>query len=225
MKKHIISVSKQDLTRCSSCSRHHQIDRGLDQQALLALKCDFCGGQLIGAAAPSPLVQSRTSRLAMGLLGASLAFGACQEDETVENSGGAMMMPAGESAGETAGETAGDTAGVDMLIAGDSIGEAMYGAIPAGEFAGEEAAGETAGVEMIIAGEPMQEALYGAFPAGEFAGEEAGVEMMMAGEEIPQEPYGSFPAGAEAGTEAGAEAGAEAGTEAGEEMMSAGEEG
>jgi hypothetical protein len=192
MKKHIISVSKQDLTRCSSCSRHHQIDRGLDQPALLALKCDFCGRQLIGADTSSSMAQSRTSRLAMGLLGASLAFGGCQDDETVESSGGTMMMPAGEAAGAGAEETA----GVNMLIAGDSLIEAMYGAIPAGEFAGEEA-----GTEMMVAGEAMDQAVYGAPPAGE----EAGVEMMMAGEEIPQEPYGSFPAGAEAGEQAGEE--------------------
>ena len=49
MKKHIISVSKHDLTRCSSCNQHHHIDRSLDDQALLELTCDFCGGRLIGA--------------------------------------------------------------------------------------------------------------------------------------------------------------------------------
>ena len=206
MKKHIISVSKHNLTRCSSCNQHHQIDRSLDDQALLALTCDFCGGRLIGSSQPTGIAHfatSRTSKLAMGLLGASLTFSACKEDEAVESTGGSVMMqPAGEpsmealyggppagimapieagtEAGAMAGTEAGtEMAGVEMMEAGENIAIADYGNFPAGEMAGEMA-GETAG-EM----------------AGEMAGETAGVEMTPAGDDMAQPEYGAFPAGEE----------------------------
>ena len=114
MKKHIISVSKHDLTRCSSCNQHHHIDRSLDDQALLALTCGFCGGRLIGASQSKGMAHfaaSRTSKLAMGLLGASLTFTACKDDEVVENPTGGVMMsqeverrcPSGLSGGAVVG--------------------------------------------------------------------------------------------------------------------------
>ena len=77
MKKHIISVSKYQMTRCASCSRHHKLDTSLSSEELLELSCDFCGGSLIRVqqqAVKSPF--SHSSKLAMGLLSASLAFGA-----------------------------------------------------------------------------------------------------------------------------------------------------
>ena len=180
MKKHIISVSKQDFTRCSSCSRHHQIERGLNSESLLSLECNFCGGQLIGGTVPSGrvnMVHSRTSRLAMGLLGASLTFSACQKDETIEEPSGGSVM---------------------MMEAGEAITQALYGATPAGEMmAGEEiqqpaygsfASGTEAGVEAGV---------EAGIEAGIEAGTEAGVEMMPAGDDMAQPDYGSFPAGDE----------------------------
>ena len=74
MKKHVISVSSHDLTRCSHCSRHQQIDRGLSSEELLALKCHFCHAPLIASNQASTSRLGRTSKLAIGLLSASLSF-------------------------------------------------------------------------------------------------------------------------------------------------------
>jgi hypothetical protein len=206
MKSHKISVSRHDLTRCASCSRHHHIDRTLDAKELWVLTCDFCGGQLLHhearhdthfnarpEIAKRQLFGARSSKIALGLLGASLTMAACEDEEPVNRA----------------------SAGVDMVLAGDDAAYAEYGAFPAGELpepggesageaAGESAgtsAGETAGVEMAPAGDDSAQPEYGAFPAGvesgEEAGEMAGVEMMTAGDGSFEPDYGSFPAGEE----------------------------
>ena len=178
MKRHIISVSRHNLTRCSGCARHHEIDRSLSESELLSLSCEFCGQRLIGAeVAHSPARVSRSSKIAMGLLSASLAFTGCDDDEVID-------QPA-----------AGTEAGVEMTTAGDVSEMPLYGVFPAGEEAGVEMAGEeAAGTDAPV---------YGVFPSGE----EAGVEMMTAGDDGAQPDYGVFPAGAEAGEEAGEGAG------------------
>ena len=204
MKKHVISVSSHDLTRCSHCSRHQQIDRSLSSEELLALKCHFCHAPLIASNQASTSRLGRTSKLAIGLLSASLSFTACEnstEEEQVQ---------------------AGEMAGVDIVEAGDLVGAPEYGAPP---VAGEEG-GEMAGVDIEPAGEPIFEAMYGAPPpAGMEAGEMAGVEMVPAGEDMSQPEYGAPPpAGEEAGEEAGTTAGETAGETAGVEMVPAGED-
>ena len=164
MKKHIISVSKSQLTRCSSCGRHHHIDSGLENHEFFELKCDFCGGQLIN---PNATIKpaskfSRSSKIALGLLSASLTFSACDdEDEVVVNNAG--VMAGTETAGtETAGtETAGtETAGTEVIVepAGEEIPQELYGAPPAGEMAGDM---------METAGDEMQQPPYSSTPAGE----------------------------------------------------------
>ena len=128
MKRHIISVSRHNLTRCSGCARHHEIDRSLSESELLSLNCDFCGQRLIGAAvAPSPAKVSRSSKIAMGLLSASLAFTGCDDDEVSDQ------------------PVAGTEAGVEMRTAGDISEMPLYGVFPAGEEAGIEMGSEVGG--------------------------------------------------------------------------------
>jgi hypothetical protein len=117
----------------------------LSSAELFALECTFCGGQLISnTTVPKAASKfSRTSKLALGLLSASLSFGACDdEDEVVEN-----------------------TAGTEIIDAPAGMIEALYGAPPAGEMAGDE-------VMMEPAGEEIPQEVYGAPPAGEMAGTE-----------------------------------------------------
>jgi hypothetical protein len=182
-------VSKQALTRCHHCSRHHQVDRSLSRAELLALRCDFCGEQLLSASAVDPLerpvsrlLTSRSSRLAAGLLGASALLSACDNEDPVTGGNSAGETSAGEtSAGETsAGETsAGETPAGEL--AGDLMPMPLYGAVPSGELAGEEVGGEP----------PLPP--YGSFPSGDdyAAGEET------AGDPGDQPAYGAFPAGDE----------------------------
>ena len=73
----------------------------------------------------------------MGLLSASLAFSACDDDDEVIE-----KPPAGEIAGT-------ETAGGEIVPAGDASIEPMYGGFPAGEEA--PAGAETAGVEVMPA--------------------------------------------------------------------------
>ena len=172
MKKHIIAVSKQNLTRCASCSRHHKLDVNLSSDELLELLCDFCGGSLIRLPNQSMTTSpfSRSSKLALGLLSASLAFGGCDdEDEVIEQN-----------------------AGTEMMIAGDQITQPVYGA-PGGEVT---SAGEDVEAGMEMAGMGIDQPVYGAPAAGEDV-PVAGVEMEVAGEDIPQEAYGAPAAGAE----------------------------
>ena len=192
MKKDIISiaVSSDNLTRCSSCSRHNHIDRELGTAELLSLNCVFCGESLINKAAKPTKVNpfSRSAKLSIGLLSASLVFGACDDDdEVIEGPSAGESVQAGESMSggqeePLAGEEMPQPAGVEMQTAGEPIVEALYGA-PSPEPAGEEMpnAGEEmpepAGVEMQTAGEPMMEALYGAPPP------ESGSEEASAGDE------------------------------------------
>lgn len=227
MKSHKIAVSRHDLTRCASCGRHHHIDRTLDALELWALTCDFCGGQLLKSdtrhdahlniepqRAPKQRFASRSSKIALSLLGASLTMSACEDDEPVTRSQAGVDMiiagddlsyseygapPAGDLV-EPGGESAGESAGVEITAAGDDSAQPEYGAFPAGEPAGAsagEAAGEAAGVEMMTAGDGSFEPDYGSFPAGESAGESAGVDMMDAGDDSAQPEYGAFPAGEE----------------------------
>lgn len=192
MKKHVISVSRHNLTRCSSCARHHEIDRSLDESELLALRCGFCGQSIIGAANSVPVRASRSSRIALGLLSASLTFTACDdEDEVIE------QPIAGAQAGvesPSAGEVAGTGAGVEVIGGTTPPDAPVYGVFPAGQ---------EAGVEMTTAGDDVGQAEYGVFPAGAEAGieagAEAGVEMTTAGDDTAQPEYGVFPAGDEAG--------------------------
>lgn len=170
MKKVKIKVSHQDLTRCQSCGRHHNIDRSLSSAELLLLACDFCGELLIGDQTqerPRLKVSSlsaRSSKLAMGLLGASLMFGGCDDDD--------------DGGDNQAGSTAGTM--VAGELAGDSNAEPMYGAIPAG---------------IEEAGTPIEMPLYGDFPAGI---EEGGAEMAGDPSEAGlQAAYGAPPAGSE----------------------------
>ena len=150
MKKHVISISRHNLTRCSGCGRHHQIDQTLSSEELLGLDCEFCGSKIIGSSVPTRASGSRTSKIAMGLLSASLAFSACDDDDEVVTDSNAGT------------EAAGEMAGVEMLPAGDAVPEALYGAPPAGEdFAGEEVAGE------MVAGTSGDQPVYGVPPAGE----------------------------------------------------------
>ena len=182
MKKHTISVSKHNLTRCSACGRHHEIDRDLSEAALLKLDCQFCGLRLIGSTEPKPVRASRSAKLALGLLSASLTLTGCDDDEPVERS----------------------AAGVEMIEAGANMPMPVYGEFPAGVEAGAGAgveagaeAGAEAGVEVITAGDTMDLPLYGEFPAGAEAGAEGGaeggVEMITAGEPVPMPAYGEFP--------------------------------
>ena len=186
MKKHTISVSRHNLTRCSACGRHHEVDRSLSEVELLKLDCQFCGLRLIGSTEPKPVRGSRSAKLALGLLSAGLTLAGCDDDETVENA----------------------TAGVEMIEAGADMPMPVYGEFPAGEEAGAEAGAE-AGVEMVTAGDSMSVPLYGEFPAGAEAGAEAGteagVEVVTAGDSMDMPVYGEFPAGVEAGAEGGAE--------------------
>jgi len=181
MKKIHIKVSQQNLTRCRSCSRHHAIDRVLSGAELLLLSCDFCGEQLIGDQSRKPHqlrvtgLGARSSKLAMGLLGAGLLLGGCDDDETVEPNGGstAGAMTAGVM-------TAGTAAGVEIAGTPEAGVQDVYGAPPAG---------------IEEAGSPGDQPLYGAFPAG--SEEEAGVEMAGTPEAGMQDAYGAPPAGEE----------------------------
>ena len=191
MKKHVISVSSHDLTRCSHCSRHQQIDRSLSSEELLALKCHFCHAPLIASNNSDTTRLGRSSKLAIGLLSASLSFTACENSTESEPSGGEQVQ-------------AGEMAGVDIVAAGDLVDAPEYGAPP---VAGEEG-GEMAGVEMVPAGDDMAQPEYGAPPpageaagttAGEAAGDTAGVEMVPAGEDMFQPEYGAPPPAGEEG--------------------------
>jgi hypothetical protein len=137
-----ILISRQNLTRCHSCSRHHNVDAEWTNDELIKLTCTFCGGQLItGNAQPAHHTRlSRSSRLALGLLSASLTFGACDdEDEVINNSA---------SGGSVAG----------TQVAGEVMDQPVYGAPAAGiEF-------EEGGTQ--IAGEVMDQPVYGAPAAG-----------------------------------------------------------
>jgi len=198
--KHVITVSKQNLTRCAGCGRHHELDRDLPEAELLKLDCQFCGERLIGSSRVKPARLSRSAKLAMGLLSASLTMAGCDDDDPIENpnnggNAGVQVMPAGDDIGapEYGAFPAGEEAGVEVTPAGTSLVTPMYGEFPAGVEAGSEA-----GVEMMTAGEPIDAPLYGEFPAGTEAGSEAGVEMMTAGDDIGAPEYGAFPAGEEA---------------------------
>jgi hypothetical protein len=142
MRQFNILVSKQNLTRCHSCSRHHKLDSEWTNDELSEQSCIFCGGQLITRNTQSAhhTRLSRSSRLALGLLSASLTFGACDdEDEVINNSG---------SDGSVAG----------TQVAGEVIDQPVYGAPAAGiEF--EEGSTQ-------IAGEVMDQPVYGAPAAG-----------------------------------------------------------
>ena len=172
MKKHIIAVSKHHLTRCVSCSRHHKLDINLSSDELLALTCEFCGESLISVSS-QPLPHSsfsRSSKLALGLLSASLTFGGCDDEDEVNE----------------------HHAGTEMMVAGDQINQPVYGA-PAGEVI---PAGETVEAGTEMAGMGIDQPVYGAPAAGEDL-PVAGVQMEIAGEDIPQEAYGAPAAGAE----------------------------
>ena len=171
MKKRIITVSNHHMTRCASCSRHHKLDINLNSEALLDLSCNFCGGPLIDVNSGSTLrlSSSRSSKLALGLLSASLAFGACDDDEEIIE----------------------QNAGNEMVVAGDQLVAPVYGA-PAGEVV---PAGE--GVEAgEVAGTPVDQPVYGAPAAGDET-PVAGAEMETAGEDAPQDMDHSPEAGAE----------------------------
>ena len=198
MKKHQISVSRHNLTRCSGCGRHHQIETSLSSQELLELECEFCGSKIIGGPSLTRASTSRTSKIAMGLLSASLAFSACDDDDEVVDN-----PPAGEMAG------------TEIVAAGDFSAEPMYGVFPAGEEA--PAGAETAGVEVMPAGDDSAQPEYGVFPAGEEG--PAGEEMPIAGDDSAQPMYGNFPVPAGEEVPAGESAGEEtpAGESAGEE--------
>ena len=197
MKKHVIAVSSHDLTRCVHCSRHQQIDRNLSSAELLALKCHFCHEPLINNAGSHVTRPNRSSKLAIGLLSASLSLTACESSSEEPMSGGEQIQ-------------AGDMAGVEMVPAGDYMSQPEYGAPPP---AGMEA-GDMAGVEMVPAGDYMSQPEYGAPPpagmeagemagseagssagneAGSSAGNEAGVEMVPAGDDMSQPEYGAPP--------------------------------
>ncbi len=206
MKKHTISVSSHDLTRCSHCARHQQIDRTLDDSELLALRCHFCHEILITSTLTSAPTNSakfgRSSKLAIGLLSASLSFTACEKSSEDGSNGGEQVQ-------------AGEMAGVDIVPAGDDLAQPEYGA-PAPIEAGTEA-GSMAGempVELDMSPSPdFAEPMYGGIPAGEMAGSEAGstagneagttagneagVEMVPAGDFMPAPEYGAPPAGSE----------------------------
>lgn len=218
MKQHKISVSSQDLTRCAGCSRHHHIDRSLSAVELWELKCDFCGEKLLNGHqsdahnSTAPLrvkrehLGARSSKIALGLLGASLSMSACTPDEPVTNTMMRVDMTlAGEPvmAGEYGSFPAGDPFGnIDMELAGEPVMAGEYGAFPAGY--------PVEPIDMMVAGGDFAQSDYGAPPAGVEAGVEAG------------ETAGTT-AGASAGTSGGESAGASAGGSAGVEMMTAGD--
>lgn len=191
-----IFVSRHDLTRCAGCGRHHEIDRTLSNAELRSLSCTFCGDFLIQSSSTQLKRASslgvRSSRLAMGLLGASLSLTACDDEEVIEGKGGQV-------------------AGTEIIMAGEPIGMPEYGVFPAGDdlIAGEAVAGaqvppygsfgaEEAGsmAGEVPAGEGFAP-MYGSFPAGEdtSGGDSAGVDMMPAGDDGASPEYGAFPAG------------------------------
>lgn len=222
MKTKKVWVSRHQLTRCASCGRHHQIDDQLSAAELLKLSCDFCDGQLIIASAHAEGLErasawsGRSSKIAMGLLSASLTMSACEPSEEVETSAGDTPV---------AGEVAGEISAGDLSPAGDAIAQPAYGVFPAGEEAGVAVAGEEAGagvavppygsfgaeeagdipmeLDMEVAGDDSPQPEYGAFPAGEDVDppeeEEPPIEvdMAVAGDDSPQPEYGAFPAGEE----------------------------
>ena len=170
-----ISVSKQGLTRCRGCGRHHFIDSSRSQAELTELRCEFCGGGVLLSDSPRLVTGGRAGALAASLMGTSLLISACDVSE------------------ETGSE-----AGMEMVPAGSSMAQPLYGAFPAGD---EMLAGEPIAGEIVQAGEIMDQPLYGAFPAGndspeggeaagEMVGEMAG-EMTQAGEDMAQPAYGA----------------------------------
>ena len=197
MKKHIISVSSHDLTRCSHCARHQQIDCMLDDLELLAFKCHFCHATLITStltSAPANAAKfGRSSKLAIGLLSASLSFTACEKSSEDGSTGGEQVQ-------------AGEMAGIDIVPAGDDLVQPEYGApAPAGTEAGSMAGEMPIELDMSLSPDFAVEPMYGSIPAGEMAGSEAGttagseagVDMVPAGDFMSAPEYGAPPAGSE----------------------------
>ncbi len=171
--KKIIAVSKDSLTRCNTCARHHQVDSSLSSAELFALECTFCGGQLISNTAVSQTASkfSKTSKLALGLLSASLSFGACDdEDEVIEN-----------------------TPGTKVIDTPTGMVESLYGGPPVGIMATEDE------IKIEPAREEIPQEVYGASPVSKFVG--GPIMMEPAREDIPQEDSGVPSTGEMAGTE------------------------
>ena len=99
MKEKKLKLSRQNLTRCLSCSRHQRIDPSLSGADLLLTQCVFCGDLLIGAqsSAQSPhayFLGARSSKLEIGLLGTGVLLSGCESDETIVDTHNAGMQTA-----------------------------------------------------------------------------------------------------------------------------------
>ena len=144
-----IWVSRQNLTRCSKCSRHVEIDQHLSTHELSSLRCTFCDGELIqtsrrGATSAhrrpsSPalnthLLGRHSGRLAAGLLSVGLMIAGCDDDEPITSD---MGMQAG-----------GATGGIEIDMGPGEVGMALYGVFP----------------ELDMAPEPEPQPDYGVFP-------------------------------------------------------------